>query len=381
MSKLIYSFVTILMLLLGIGIIMLYSTSGIFAEQQYSDALFFVKKQLIWIAIGGAGAIFTALFNYNNYRRFAKYLLLLGIVGLASVYIPGLGKTVGGAQRWINIAGFRFQPSESAKLILIIFFADYLTRLKELDVESVFRSFILPFGILSVFLGLIFLEPDFGTTVLIGSVIMLMFFAGGMKIRYLVSVVFAAVPFAWFAIFRVAYRRKRILAFLDPWQDPRGIGFQIIQSFTALGSGGLWGAGLGESQAKLFYLPEAHTDFIFSIIGEELGFVGCAFVVALFAGLVSIGFSIAMKINDTFGRLLVVGMVATIGLQAGLNVGVVSGALPTKGLPLPFISFGGSNLLMNMIAAGIIINVARVNYVRLQKEKIFRQKRRKSVRL
>ncbi len=322
----------------------------------------------------------AASFNYSYYRPLSLYFLLLGIVMLIAVFVPGIGKSVGGARRWITFSGFAFQPSEAVKIILVVFFSDLMVRFQENDDSGILKTFILPMLILGFCLGLIFVEPDFGMTMLIGTTVMIIFFAGGMKIRYLFTTFLAALPMAYCAVFRSAYRRKRILAFLNPWDQPQRNGFQIIQSFVALGSGGLFGVGLGQSQQKLFYLPEAHTDFIFSIIGEELGFMGCAFVLILFAALVSMCILLAMRIPDNFGRLLVVGIISMIGMQAALNIAVVSGSMPTKGLPLPFISFGGSNLVVNMTGIGIILNVARINLKVIEKERIFKAKKRTFMR-
>ena len=370
----------VVFLLLTIGVTMLYSTSGVFAEQQYGDALFFVKRQLAWILAGGVLMALAAGFNYSQYRPLSWYLLLIGLVLLVAVFVPGVGKTVGGARRWIAFNGFAFQPSEAVKLILVVFFADLMVRFSENGETGLIKTYVFPLSVLGFVLGLIFAEPDFGMTMLVGTTVMIIFFAGGVKLRYLFVTLLASLPLAHFAVFRSAYRRKRILAFLNPWDDPRGIGFQIIQSFVALGSGGLFGVGLGQSQQKLFYLPEAHTDFIFSIIGEELGFVGCAGVILLFASLVIVCVLLAMKIPDKFGRLLIVGIISMIGMQAALNIAVVSGSMPTKGLPLPFISFGGSNLVVNMIGMGIILNVARINLKAIEKNRIFKAKKRNFMR-
>ncbi len=381
MKRAIYALVILLTALLSVGVLMLYSTSSIFAEQQYSDSLFFVKRQLMWIGVGLACLLATASFNYTTYRKYAWPLLAFGAVLLVLVLIPGVGRVVGGGRRWIPLGGLAFQPSEAVKLILLLFFADRMVRNREFRVTGLWDTFLFPFTILGFFLGLVFIEPDFGMTMLIGSMILLVFFVGGMPLRYLLTTILLSAPLAMTAVLSSSYRRRRILAFLNPWEDPRGIGFQIIQSFVALGSGGLLGVGLGQSQQKLFFLPEAHTDFIFAIIGEELGFLGCCAVVVLFLALICVCLHIAVQIEDDYGRLLVVGVVSMIGFQAALNIGVVTGALPTKGLPLPFISFGGSNLAANMTGMGIVLNVARLNGRSVEKEKIFRAKKTRMVRL
>jgi len=214
--------------------------------------------------------------------------------------------------------------------------------------------------VLGLFMGLIVLQPDLGTVMLLGAVAFILFFVAGIRWSHLLIVFLMSLPVLYQFIFKVTYRRNRILAFLNPWQDPEGTGFQIIQSFIALGSGGLTGLGLGESRQKLFYLPEAHTDFIFSIIGEELGLIGSLSVLSLFAILIFLGFRIALKSKDLFGKLLALGIVSLLGLQALINISVVTGSLPTKGLALPFISYGGSNLIMSLLMVGILMNVAKL---------------------
>jgi cell division protein FtsW len=226
-------------------------------------------------------------------------------------------------------------------------------------VKSFFKGFIPVSLVLAVVCGLILIQPDLGTVLLIGMVAFLMFFCGGIRFFYLAGSFICFLPLLYEFIFKVDYRRKRILSFLNPWEDPQGISFQIVQSFIALGSGGLWGVGLGQSKQKLFYLPEAHTDFIFSIIGEELGFVGCGVIIILFLVLFTLGFKISFKANNLKAHLFALGITTMIFLQAVINMGVVSGALPTKGLPLPFISFGGTNLVMLMLGVGILLNISK----------------------
>ncbi|MCA9398420.1 MAG: putative lipid II flippase FtsW, partial [Candidatus Omnitrophica bacterium] len=264
-----------------------------------------------------------------------------------------------GARRWFKIGPFSFQPSELAKITMIIYVADFLAR-KQGKVHSFIESFVPLMMILGVFCLLIVKQPDLGSSVLIASIVFIMMFIAGTRISHLGSIFLLTLPALYFLVVRVPYRWRRIVAFIDPWQDPQGVGFQLSQSQIALGSGGMYGVGLGKSMQKLFYLPAAHTDFILSIIGEELGLLGTLAVVLLFIGLIFQGARIIKRVQDPFGYFLSIGIVSMIGLQAVVNIGVSIGAFPTKGLPLPFISYGGSALMFNMIAIGLLLNISRV---------------------
>ncbi|MCG8432291.1 MAG: putative lipid II flippase FtsW, partial [Candidatus Omnitrophica bacterium] len=272
--------------------------------------------------------------------------------------IPGIGREVGGARRWFRFRFISFQPSELAGLVMVFYLADFIAR-KQSMMKSFMQGFVPPLCILGVCSGLILLEPDLGTTMSIGMVVFLMLYVSGVRFRYLVSTVLAALPALYLLVFTVPYRRMRIMAFLNPWLDPRGSGFQIIQSQIALGSGGLFGVGLGHSKQKLFYLPAAHTDFIFSIIGEELGLMGTFGIVLLFMLLIYHGVKIVRNSRDRFDFFLAFGIVLMITLKAVINIGVSCGVFPTKGLPLPFISYGGSSLVMDMVSIGLLLNIAK----------------------
>jgi cell division protein FtsW len=277
---------------------------------------------------------------------------------LIIVLIPGLGREVSGARRWFRFKFISFQPSELASLAMIIYMADFIARKGNL-LGSFLKGFLPPIITLGAMLLLILVQPDLGTAISIAVVVFVMLFVSGMRSAYLLSLFWASLPALYVLIFSVPYRRMRILAFINPWLDPKGSGFQIIQSQLALGSGGIFGVGLGQSRQKLFYLPAAHTDFIFSIIGEELGLIGTLAVVALFIVFIYNGLKIIKNTLDKFGYFLALGLVLMITLKATINIGVSCGLLPTKGLPLPFISYGGSSFIFDMISVGILMNIAR----------------------
>ena len=348
----------IVVVLLSIGIVMIYSTSAIFAEERYNDSYFFLKRQALWIILGLGGFSLAVNVDYHRLRSCSKLFLCASVGLLLMVFLPGLGRAAGGASRWISIAGISFQPSEMAKFALVIYIADTLTK-KQRQIQQFWHSLAGPLAVCMLVLALIMVQPDLGTTILIGLIIAVMLFAAGVRLRYLCTIALAALPAVYFLILGSGYRRRRIVAFLNPWADPEGTGFQIIQSFIALGSGGVTGMGLAQSRQKFYYLPAAHTDFIFSIIGEELGIIGAAIIVTLFLALFVLGMRICFKAPDRYGHLLALGIVSLISLQAIINIGVVTGALPTKGLPLPFISFGGSNMFFNLFAVGVLMNIGR----------------------
>jgi cell division protein FtsW len=322
------------------------------------DNLYFLKRHLIYLVLGLALMLAAMQLDLAGLRKVSKALLIFSIMLLVLVLIPHIGKETAGARRWFRIGPGTFQPSEIAKIAIIIYIADAMTRKKEV-VKSFFYGYLPPILALGVVVGLILLEPDLGTAIAIAVIALIMMFASGIRISHIVASVLASLPVLYVLLFSVPYRRKRITAFLNPWADKRGTGFQVIQSFIALGSGGLFGVGLGQSRQKLFYLPASHTDFIFSIIGEELGFIGASAVVVLFALFVLQGMKIVFNAEGMFERLLSLGIVSLIALEALINIGVTAGALPTKGLPLPFISYGGSALVFHLVAIGLLLNVAR----------------------
>jgi len=349
---------TVSVILISVGIVMIYSSSSIYAWERYRDSFYFLKRHLVFLAVGVLLAFLTMFFDYRLFRKHARLMLWIALVALVLVLIPGIGREVSGARRWFRFKFISFQPSEFANLALIIYMADFIAR-KGDKIKSLFKGFIPPICVLGATALLILIQPDLGTVVALGSVILIMLFVAGTRGSYILSLILCSLPAAYFLVFSVPYRRARIMAFLNPWLDPKGTGFQIIQSQIAIGSGGIFGRGLGHSQQKLFYLPAAHTDFIFSIIGEELGLIGTLGVIILFMIFIQQGLKIIKNAQDKFGYFLALGLVLMISLKAIINIGVSCGLFPTKGLPLPFISYGGSSLLFDMVSLGILINIAR----------------------
>ncbi len=337
---------------------MIYSASSIYAWERYQDNFFFLKRHLSFVLIGLLCMLAVMGVDYRRLRRWSGPMLGIAIILLILVLIPGIGREVAGARRWFRFKILSFQPSEFANLAVIIYVADFIAR-KDKMLKSFLRGFIPPLIVLGFVSVLILAQPDLGTTVALSVVVCIMMFVGGIRLRYLAGMALAALPALYLLIFNVPYRRMRIMAFVNPWLDPKGSGFQIIQSQIALGSGGILGTGLGLSKQKLFYLPAAHTDFIFSIIGEELGLIGTLAVVILFVLLIQQGIKIIKNAPDKFSYFLSLGLVSMISLKAVINIGVSCGVLPTKGLPLPFISYGGSSLVFDMVSLGLLINIAR----------------------
>jgi len=345
-------------LLLSIGIIMVYSASQVTAYEKLDDTFYYLKKQAIWALIGLFAMISVMKIDYWKYKKMAVPFLIFAFALLVIVLLPGIGRTVKGAQRWLGVGPLTLQPSEVIKLSLVLFMAYGLAKYR--DRLRYFKGGMLPFlVILALACGLILLQPDLGTAVSLAGTVYIMLFAAGARGKHLFYLALAGLGAVGLAIILEPYRMSRFLAFLNPWADPRGSGFHIIQSLYALGSGGLFGAGLGQSHQKWHYLPEQHTDFIFAILGEELGFFGGALVIILFLIFVWRGFKIAMSTQDHFASLLAVGVTSMIALQAIVNIGVVTGSLPITGIPLPLISFGGSSLVFTLTGVGILLNISR----------------------
>ena len=344
-------------ILICIGLVMIYSTSSIYAQEQFNDGMFFLKRHLLFLFIGAILCSFLLCIDYKKLKNISKPLLIFVLLLLILVLLPGIGYSVGGAQRWFRFGRFSFQPSEMASVVLILYVADFISRKQNL-MGNFLKGFLPLILVLGLICGLIFLQPNLGTALAIFIVIALLLYIGGTPISYLALTLIASLPLLYIMIFRVPYRRLRILTFLNPWSDPAGSGFQIIQSQIALGSGGLFGAGLGAGRQKLF-LPAAHTDFIFSIIGEELGFFGIAVVIMLFIFLLLCVLKAIKNCPEPFGYYLGLGLILSLILRAFINIAVVCGMLPTKGLPLPFISYGGSSLIFDMISIALILNISK----------------------
>ncbi len=345
-------------LLLGIGIIMVYSASQVTAYEKMDDTFYYLKRQATWAVIGLTAMVSVMKIEYWRYKRFAVPFLILAFSLLVMVLLPGIGKSVKGAQRWLGVGPLTVQPSEVIKLSLVIFMSYGLARYK--DRLRYFLSGVMPFLVILVLAcGLILLQPDLGTAVSIAGTVYIMLFAAGAKGKHLFYLALAGLAAVGLAIAVEPYRLSRFLAFLDPWADPTGTGYHIIQALYALGSGGLFGAGLGNSHQKFYYLPEQHTDFIFAVLGEELGFFGGSLVIILFLIFIWRGFKIALTTHDSFASLLAVGVTSMIALQAIINIGVVTGSLPITGIPLPLLSFGGSSLVFTLIGVGMLLNISR----------------------
>jgi len=343
--------------LVGIGIVMVYSTSAIIAGDRFGDPYYFLRRQALYAAIGFTLMILAMFFPYENLKRFAYPIFILSVLFLIAVLIPGIGHRAGGAMRWLKIQSFSFQPSEFAKLGLIVFLA-YLLAKKEENIRSFSFGFLPPVLLSGLVIALVMKEPDFGAAFFLTAMVFLLLFVSGARVIYIVGALSMAIPVAYALLMNVGYRHKRLMSFIRPWEDPSGTSFQIIQSFLSFGSGGFFGLGLGEGRQKLFFLPAPHTDFIFSIIGEELGLVGAMVVVLLFFIVTLRGVQIGLSLEDRFGAYLALGITLMISLQAVINMGVVLGLLPTKGLTLPFVSYGGTSLIVNLIGVGILLHLS-----------------------
>lgn len=346
--------------LISFGVIMIYSSSAVYAYENFHDNFYFLKHHLASLFLGVLFALYFMNVDIHILRKYSRPLMFVSFLLLIIVLIPGIGVSIGGARRWLKIGSVTFQPVELVKPIFLLYVADFLDR-KSVKGYSLFGVFVPLLIIIGGVCGLVLLQPDLGSSFELGMLGILLLFLYGADIRHLLFILAASVPVLYYLVLSIPYRASRILAFVNPWKDPQGTGFQIIQSFVALGCGGLLGVGLGNSKQKLFYLPESHTDFLFSIIGEEFGLVGTALVVILFAVLVWKGMTLAFRKDSEFSRLLALGISSTIGLEAAINIGVSVGVLPTKGLPLPFMSYGGTSLVIHMILLAMLLNIGREN--------------------
>ncbi|HEY2802381.1 MAG TPA: putative lipid II flippase FtsW [Actinomycetota bacterium] len=350
-----------------VGVVMVLSASYVFSYVEYGSSFLFFKRQAVYAVVGFGALLLTSRMRYTVWQRLAAPFLGITILLLVLVLHPSAGTVAGGSARWIALGPVTIQPSEFAKLALIAFGATVLARRwKNLDD---LRSLLLPLlPATLVVCGLVMLQPDLGTTVILAGSMFMLVFATGISIKRFVAGAAAGGALGTILILSETYRRERLLSFLHPWQDPANKGYQLIQSLIALGSGGWFGVGLGASRQKWLYVPNAHTDFIFAVLGEELGLIGELVVIALFCALLYSGIRIAVRAPDTFGRLLAGGIVSWLGLQVVVNLGAVTGLLPVTGVPLPLMSFGGSSLVVSLAAIGILVNIGRAESAAAAKE-------------
>jgi cell division protein FtsW len=348
---------TVTLLLVFVGLVMVFSASAVMAKDRYGSGYYFLLRQVIWAVAGIAAMVVAMKLDYRRYKHPAVVFSLVGFTTFLLISVFFLDRSHH-THRWIHSGGLSFQPSELAKPVLILFLAFFLeSRTKSMND---WRNTLLPALIPTlIFLGLIVLQPDLGTAIACAAISACILFAGGLELRYLGYAFAASLLPLYFLIFHVTYRRDRILAFLNPYSDPQRAGFHIIQSLIAVSTGGITGVGLMEGKQKLFYLPEPHTDFIFAVTAEELGLLGSLVVVALFAVFLWRGIRTALRTDDSFGRFLAVGITSMIVVQAFINISVVLGLMPTKGIPLPFVSYGGSSLFITLACVGVLLNVSK----------------------
>lgn len=348
---------TTTILLVGLSIVMVYSASAPVALDRYGRASMFLVKQGLWAVLGLAMLSIVMRVDYHAYREPVFIWSSLAVVTFALIAVF-LSPPVNGARRWFGIGGIGVQPSELAKLVAIVFIAALLERRMH-RIDDIKYS-LTPIAIVVLGLvGLILVEPDFGTSMSLLLIAAVMVFAAGLNYRYIVGAALLALPTLYLIVMGSAYRRRRTLAFLNPWEDPLGDGFQVIQSLIAVGTGGVWGKGIMNGVQKLFYLPEPHTDFIFSVISEELGLIGATAVLLCFGIVAWRGLRVSLRAPDTFGSFLALGLTTMVAVQAFVNISVVLGLMPTKGIPLPFVSNGGSSLLINLVGMGMLLNVSQ----------------------
>ena len=348
---------TTTLLLLSVSVVMVYSASALVAFERFDQSDLFLTKQVLWAVLGLAVLSIAMRVDYRTYRNEAFIWAVLGFVGLLLVAVL-FSAPINGTRRWFGLGGLGIQPSELAKLACVLFAALILERRMQ-RIDDLSYS-LLPIGIVvGGMVGLIMLQPDYGTAMTLVLIVGAMIYAAGLHYRYVVGTALVLVPVLYILLVSAPYRRERLLAFWDPWADPLDSGFQIIQSLIAVGSGGVTGRGFMEGVQKLFYLPEPHTDFIYAVIGEELGLVGATAVLLCFCVIAWRGLRIALRAEDSFGSFVALGLTTMIGAQAFVNMSVVLSLLPTKGIPLPFVSAGGSSLLVNLLGMGVLLNISQ----------------------
>lgn len=344
--------------LLGIGVVMVYSASAVLAYRELGDWYYYAKRQMLFALLGIFAMYITMSIDYWIWKKWAKLGLIVTFTLLILVLIPGVGLTRGGATSWLGIGSFSIQPSEFVKLAIIIYLAKMFSE-KQADITSFKKGLLPPLGIMGLAFALIMLQPDLGTGTVLAATVILMIYTAGARIAHLVGLMLVGVAGFTALVLAAPYRINRILAFLDPWQDPLGAGYQLIQSLYAIGPGQLMGLGLGMSRQKYLYVPEPHTDFIFAILAEELGFIGGTTVLLLFLILLWRGFRVAVTAPDLFGSFLAVGISGMIAIQVIINIGVVTGMFPVTGITLPLLSSGGSSLTLTLTSLGILLNISR----------------------
>jgi len=346
-------------LLVVLGIVMIYSASAFVAVRGHKPQYYYLVRQLAWTVIGAGALALSYRVDYRRYRRWALPAAVAVLLLLVAVLIPPIGHFKGGVRRWIGLGPVDFQPSELAKIGLMIFLAAVLSTKREPFLKAGWKAVLPELGVVGACLGLIMLEPDLGTTVTLAASLGALFFVGGLRLRpLLICGGLGATAVTW-SLFHNAYQRARVMTFLDPWSVAQGKGYQTVQAFLALGRGGIAGTGPAASRQKLFFLPAPHTDFILAVIGEELGFIGLVGVVALFGIILWRGMRIALRAPDLFGTYLAFGLTFCLFLQATINMMVVAGLMPTKGLTLPFLSYGGTSLVASLVAVGILLNISQ----------------------
>ena len=343
-------------ILLAIGVVMVYSASSYYAMFNEGDSTYYLKKQLVWSVTGIISMVFMMSFDYHKLKKITPYLLgVTPLLLIAVHFFPA----VNGAKRWIQLGLLSFQPSELAKYVVVLFLASTID-LKGDNIKKFTKGVLPCLLVAGLFSGLVLAQKNLSIATIIMIVTIIMIFVGGADIKDLFYKIAPVLGIAVIGfIFGEGYRLRRLMNFTNPWKDPAGDGYQLIQSFYALGAGGLNGLGLGQSRQKTLYMPEPHNDFIFAIIGEEVGLIGCLFIISLFIFFIWRGINVAMKAKDTYGTLLAVGITSIIAVQAIINIAVVTGSMPVTGVPMPFISYGGSSLVINMMAMGILLNISR----------------------
>lgn len=347
------------LLILAVGLLALSSASAVLSFQRYGNNYYFLLRQIAFGAIPGLIMMFVlSRIDYHKWQRLAPLMVLAGIGMLVAVLIPGIGFEVGGARRWINFGAFLFQPAEFIKLAVILYLASWYDK-RQHHVQDLYYGFLPSLAITGLIAGLIILEPDIGTMLVLASIAACMFFIGGVRMRYIFATAGAALVVLWILVKAAPYRAQRFLAFMDPSVDARGISYQINQALLAIGSGGLWGVGYNRSVQRYNYLPEPMGDSIFAIMSEELGFLRISIFLMAFVFLAFRGVKIAQNAPDTFGRFIAAGITSWIVLQAGINIGGITGLIPLAGIPLTFVSYGSTSMAITLAAVGILLNISR----------------------